>query len=207
MTANTGLPGNYAQMSIASQYYSLGPENRMHREPSSSSIGRSFVNDHPSVPSSSTLHLPNIRSLQLSYRENPVGCSPTDTGSPGSLQPNVPSSQTSTSPVTILSPLGSETADSPLSDIYKARSTSPSSSILAYDPSPSATSASASSNLDSPSDNFIVTRSGSVDNTPHGHAGMGPVRRGTSASDRGKNPAGTIRVHRPAGIKWNQRIR
>ncbi|KAF8605561.1 hypothetical protein BDV93DRAFT_521409 [Ceratobasidium sp. AG-I] len=206
ITTNAGLPGNY-QMPTASPYYTLGPENRIHREPSSSSIGRSFANDHPSVPSSSTLQLPNIRSLQLSYRENSAGCSPTDTGSPTSLHPNVPSSQVSASPATILSPLDSETADSPLSEIYKARSTSPSGSILVFDPPPSATSASASSNLDSTGDNFVVTRSRSVDNTPHGHAGMGPVRRGNSASDRGKNAAGTIRVHRPAGIKWNQRTR
>lgn len=205
MTSNPALPATYSDMGVASPYYSLAPDSRIHREPSSSSIRRSFVNDYPSVPSSSTLQLPNIHSLQLSYRENPAGCSPTDSGSPASLGRNAPGSRVSTSPGTVFSPLDSETADSPLSEVFKARSTSPGGSIVGYDPSPSVTST--SGNLDSAGNDSVLTRSRSVDNTPPGHAGMGPVRRGNSASDRAKNPAGAIRVHRPAGIKWNQRTR
>lgn len=207
MMANPALTGNYPRMPISSPYYSLSPEIRIPGEASSSSIGRSFTHDHPSVPSSSTLHIPSIHSLHSSYGENPVGCSPTDSGSPTGLHPNVPRSRGSTSPVTVLSPLDSESADSSLNEFYEAGSTSPAGSTVAYDPTSGASSASAAMALDSAANNSTFPRSRSVENTPHGHAGMGPVRRGNNASDRGKNSAATIRVHRPAGIKWNQRTR
>lgn len=158
------------------------------------------------IPSTVTsAHVPGSQLLQLPYRDPPPPLSPTDAGSPTSLHPNAYNPQLSTSPATVFSALGSEAADSPLSEIRDTRSTSPAGSTSAIN---AGTEESKSmTRLDSTVSPPMMTRSRSVEGTPAGQSGMGPVRRGNSASERGKNAAGAIRVHRPAGIKWNQRTR
>ncbi|KAJ1302248.1 hypothetical protein OPQ81_001068 [Rhizoctonia solani] len=108
----------------------------------------------------------------------------------------------------IFSQLDSEGADSPLSEIHETRSTSPAGSASATltiveDAPVSKLTARTDSTLRSPT----ITRSRSLEGASIGQPGMGPVRRGNSTGERGKNAVGTIRVHRPAGIKWNQRTR
>ncbi|KAH7332801.1 hypothetical protein B0J17DRAFT_677634 [Rhizoctonia solani] len=152
--------------------------------------------------------MPTSQLLQLPYRDPPTPLSPTDASSPASLHPNAYVPQHSTnSPATVFSQLDSEGADSPLSEIHETRSTSPAGSASATytveDPSGSKSTAKTDSARRSP----MITRSRSLEGASNGQSGMGPVRRGNSTSERGKNAVGAIRVHRPAGIKWNQRTR
>ncbi|CAE7228834.1 unnamed protein product [Rhizoctonia solani] len=153
--------------------------------------------------------LPGSQLLQLPYRDPPTPLSPTDASSPASLHPNTYISHPSaSSPATVFSQLDSEGADSPLSEIHETRSTSPAGSASAIytigEDSPTAKSA---AKADSTHRSPMITRSRSLEGASTGQSGMGPVRRGNSTSERGKNAVGTIRVHRPAGIKWNQRTR
>ncbi|KEP48918.1 hypothetical protein V565_112440 [Rhizoctonia solani 123E] len=160
-------------------------------------------------PPGTSGQLPASHLLQLPYRDPPTPLSPTDASSPASLYPNAYFSQHSTtSPATVFSQLDSEGAESPLSEIHETRSTSPAGSASAIytvseDPSTSKSAAKADSTHCPP----MITRSRSLEGASTGQSGMGPVRRGNSTSERGKNAVGTIRVHRPAGIKWNQRTR
>lgn len=160
----------------------------------------------PSPVSSSQMH--SAQTLRLPHRDPPTPRSPTDASSPISLIPTAYGSQLSTSPTTVVSALDSEAADSPLSEIRETRSISPAGSSAALnttgeEPCSSRSGVNPDPTLHSP----IITRSRSLEGASVGQSGMGPVRRGNSASERGKNAAGSIRVHRPAGIKWNQRTR
>lgn len=176
--------------------------NHMPHE-SSSPMDNTFA-----IPSTVTSgHVPGSQLLQLPYRDPPP-LSPTDTGSPSSLYPNAYNSQLSTSPATVLSALGSEAADSPVSEIHETRATSPAGSASAVNAvAEESTSPKPIAKLDPTTSTPVMTRSRSVEGTSAGQPGIGPARRGNSASERGKNAAGAIRVHRPAGIKWNQRTR
>ncbi|KAG8757439.1 hypothetical protein FRC11_004551, partial [Ceratobasidium sp. 423] len=191
--ANTSDLGNHVPRELqSSANYQLAAEN-------------SFA-----IPPPATLgQIPAPQLLQLPPRDPPTPLSPTDASSPSSLHPNSYVSQHSTnSPAMVFSQLDSEGADSPLSEIQETRSTSPAGSAsvtytVVEDPSTSKSAAKTDPTHRSP----MITRSRSLEGATIGQSGMGPVRRGSSTSERSKNAVGTIRVHRPAGIKWNQRTR
>ncbi|QRW10556.1 hypothetical protein RhiLY_09555 [Ceratobasidium sp. AG-Ba] len=190
----------YSALSTSNQYY----QPHVFNDQSSQSIPSSTINlssIHDSIPSPSTVHIPNTFSLHPPYRERTSAYSPTDTESPTNLHPTTHTSKLSASPVTVLSPLGSDAAESPLSDSYHPHPTSP----VTSEPVISDPIASPTTELEIKTEPPNEVRAKSEDSS--GHAAMGPIRRGNSAGDRGKNAAGAIRVQRPAGIKWNQRTR
>ncbi|CUA68262.1 hypothetical protein RSOLAG22IIIB_07791 [Rhizoctonia solani] len=195
-----------------SQYDLNAPDlgNRMSQELRSSAnyqlaADNSFTISSPTT--SGQLHASQL--LQLPYRDPPTPLSPTDTSSPTSLHPNAYASQHSAnSPATVFSQLDSEGAESPLSEIHETRSTSPAGSASAtYTVSEESSTLKTTTKTDSTHRPKTITRSRSLEGASTGQSGMGPVRRGNSTSDRSKNAVGAIRVHRPAGIKWNQRTR
>ncbi|KAF8703161.1 hypothetical protein RHS03_06233, partial [Rhizoctonia solani] len=201
---------SYSPRVDSSQYNTPDLGNHMPRE-LQLAVGHQVVSDSGfTIPSPATSgQMPASQLLQLPYRDPPTPISPTDASSPASLHRSgyVPQ-PSATSPATVLSQLDSEGADSPLSDIRDTRSTSPACSASAThtvseDQSASKSTIKAGSTHHSP----MITRSRSLEGATIGQPGMGPVRRGNSTSERGKNAVGTIRVHRPAGIKWNQRTR
>jgi hypothetical protein len=166
-------------------------------------------NTFTTIPSTATSGqmLPS-QLLQPPCRDQPAPRSPSDASSPASHHLNTCGSQLSTSPTTVFSTLDSEATDSPFSDFRGARSTSPAGSASAVNVITEESSSSISRAKPDPVHNLpMITRSRSLEGPFAGQSGMGPVRRGNSASERGKNAVGSIRVHRPAGIKWNQRTR
>ncbi|KAF8720627.1 hypothetical protein RHS02_08992, partial [Rhizoctonia solani] len=201
---------SYSPRVDSSQYSTPDLGNHMPRE-LQLAVAHQMVSDSGfTIPSPATSgQMPASQLLQLPYRDPPTPVSPTDAGSPASLHRSgyVPQ-PSATSLATALSQLDSEGADSPLSDIRDTRSTSPACSApathtVSEDQSASKSTIKAGSTHHSP----MITRSRSLEGASIGQPGMGPVRRGNSTSERGKNAVGTIRVHRPAGIKWNQRTR
>lgn len=201
-SANPHSLDGYPSRTSASQYTTTTFGHHMSQDPTSS------IDNALRIPSPATSgHMLGSQLLQPPYRDPPAPLSPTDASSPSSLYPNTYSSQISTSPATVLSALGSETADSPLSDIRETRSTSPTGSASAVSAADEFSLSKSSSKQGSVHHPPRMTRSRSLEGSFAGQPGMGPVRRGNSASERGKNAAGTIRVHRPAGVKWNQRTR
>ncbi|CAE6476052.1 unnamed protein product [Rhizoctonia solani] len=138
-------------------------------------------------PLTTSGQVPAPQLLQLPYRDPPTPLSPTDASSPSNLHPNTYVPQHSNnSPATAFSPLDSEGADSPLSEIRETRSTSPAGSAPATyaaieDPPTSRSAAKTDSTERSP----MITRSRSLEGATIGQSGMGPVRRGNSTSERG----------------------
>ncbi|KAG9126178.1 hypothetical protein FRC07_004556 [Ceratobasidium sp. 392] len=197
----TGLPGS------THYYQPPGTNEQTLQNTMSSSTSPSTIHDDVSPTSPIPTHAPSTFALHSSYREPTTAHSPADTDSPTSLYPGTQALKLSASPVTVLSPLDSDAADSPLSDSYHARHTSPSRSPSTSEPVIAEPPSSSTNEADVMTENPAGARAKSVDSVSHGHSAMGPIRRGNSAGDRGKSAAGNIRVQRPAGIKWNQRTR
>ncbi|KAG9093806.1 hypothetical protein FS749_013705, partial [Ceratobasidium sp. UAMH 11750] len=172
----------------------------------SSSTSPPIIRDGISTISPASTLAPNTFSLHSSYRDPANAYSPTETDSSTSRHPGAQAPKLSASPGTVLSALDSDAADSPLSDCYQARHASPARSPSTSEPV-AAEPSSSTNETDVTADSPTGARAKSVDSVSHGHGAMGPIRRGNSAGDRGKNAAGGIRVQRPAGIKWNQRTR
>ncbi|CAE6444972.1 unnamed protein product [Rhizoctonia solani] len=200
---------SYSSRVDSSQYGTSGLGNHMPQELQLAGGQQLTADSGFAIPAPATSgQIPASQLLQLPYRDPPTPLSPTDASSPASLhRAGYVSQPSATSPATVFSQLDSEGADSPHSDIHDTRSTSPAGSVpttqtVAEDQAVSTYTANSGSTHRSP----MITRSRSLEGASIGQSGTGPVRRGNSISERGKNAVGTIRVHRPAGIKWNQRV-
>ncbi|KAF8750401.1 hypothetical protein RHS01_09397 [Rhizoctonia solani] len=186
---------SYSPRVDSSQYSTPDLGNHMPRE-LQLAVAHQMVSDSGfTIPSPATSgQMPASQLLQLPYRDPPTPVSPTDAGSPASLHRSG------------YVPQPSATSQLQRSLNWIAREQILPSVIFAIQgqhrrPVRHPRHIRLHSSL--ADDNTLsVARGASI-----GQPGMGPVRRGNSTSERGKNAVGTIRVHRPAGIKWNQRTR
>ncbi|KAG9094483.1 hypothetical protein FRC06_010768 [Ceratobasidium sp. 370] len=198
---------DYTRLPTSAQYYRAPNIDDQIPQTVAPSMSPTAIQDNISIPPPASTLTPNTFTLHPPYRDSAITYSPTETDSSTSRHPSTQPLKLSASPVAVLSALDSDVADSPLSDSYQVRYTSPARSPSTSEPVAAEPPSSSTNEANVTAESPTGPRAKSVDSVSHGHPAMGPIRRGTSAGDRGKNAAGSIRVQRPAGIKWNQRTR